>query len=181
MNLQPTLKGDKVLLRPLREEDLDQLYQVASDPLIWELHQNRDRHKLETFNEFFNDGLASNGALIAIDNVTNKVIGTSRYQKEEKAESTVEIGWSFLSRSYWGGEYNGEMKRLMIDHAFRYFENVILYIDKHNIRSQKAALKIGALRVMEPSNLIHQDKDNWSFVIKRDEWKESKLSSNASK
>jgi RimJ/RimL family protein N-acetyltransferase len=36
--LQPTLKGALLVLRPLRPEDFDALYAVASDPLIWEQH-----------------------------------------------------------------------------------------------------------------------------------------------
>lgn len=41
--LQPTLHGDLVSLRPLRPDDLDALYAVASDPLVWEQHPDRDR------------------------------------------------------------------------------------------------------------------------------------------
>lgn len=55
---------------------------------------------------------------------------------EEKSE--VEIGWTFLSMSHWGGLYNGEMKRLMIGHAFRSVENVSLLIGTENVRSQQA-------------------------------------------
>jgi N-acetyltransferase len=33
-DFQPTLKGELLELRPLRAEDFDDLYAVASDPLI---------------------------------------------------------------------------------------------------------------------------------------------------
>jgi hypothetical protein len=46
---QPTLKGRLVELRPLRSEDYDDLYAVASDPLIWEQHPARDRHEEARF------------------------------------------------------------------------------------------------------------------------------------
>src|SRR6187551_3484931 len=34
--LQPTLRGKLVTLRPLTTDDWDELFAVASDPLIWE-------------------------------------------------------------------------------------------------------------------------------------------------
>ena len=38
MNLQPILENENVKLLPLQEDDFEVLYQVASDPLIWEQH-----------------------------------------------------------------------------------------------------------------------------------------------
>ena len=55
-------------------------------------------------------------------------------------------GWTFLARSHWGGEYNREMKRLMLDHAFRFVGRVVFLIDSANHRSQRATEKIGAVR-----------------------------------
>lgn len=37
-DLQPTLIGSTITLRPLREADFDALHAAASDPLIWEQH-----------------------------------------------------------------------------------------------------------------------------------------------
>src|SRR5881628_741503 len=62
--LQPTLEGTLVRLRPLHPDDFDALYGVAKDPLIWEQHPARDRYKEETFREFFREALASRGALL---------------------------------------------------------------------------------------------------------------------
>jgi RimJ/RimL family protein N-acetyltransferase len=59
----------------------------------------------------------------------------------------VEIGWTFLARSHWGGRYNGEMKTLMLRHAFRFVGTVIFVIGTRNLRSQRAVEKIGAVRV----------------------------------
>ena len=51
--LQPILTGELVELRPLREADWSELYAVASDAAIWELHPARDRYKEEVFREYF--------------------------------------------------------------------------------------------------------------------------------
>jgi len=146
-DLRPILKGELLALRPLRPEDFDELYAVASDPLIWEQHPANDRYKEEVFREFFRKALESGGALIAIDSKDGRVIGSSRFFGYNEAESEIEIGWTFLARSHWGGVYNGEMKRLMLRHAFQFVENVVFLVGPQNLRSQKALEKIGAVCV----------------------------------
>jgi len=144
-DLQPTLIGDLLELRPLRAEDFADLYAVASDPLIWAQHPASDRWREEVFREFFREAMASGGALIALDRSTGRVIGSSRFHGLNEAASEIEIGWTFLARSHWGGVHNGEMKRLMLRHAFRFVRRVILVIGPNNIRSRRAAEKIGAV------------------------------------
>lgn len=146
-DLQPTLVGDLLELRPLRPEDFDALYAIAADPLLWEQHPNSDRYQPDVFAAFFRDALASGGALVAIGRTDGRVIGSSRFNGYDPAKSEIEIGWTFLARSHWGGVYNGEMKRLMLAHAFRFVESVIFVVGPNNFRSQKAVEKIGGVRV----------------------------------
>jgi N-acetyltransferase len=142
-DLQPVLKGDLLQLRPLRPEDWDDLYAVASDPLIWEQHPISDRYKEEVFEGFFREALESGGALIAIDSNDDRVIGSSRFHGYDEENSEIEIGWTFLARSCWGGIYNREMKELMLRHAFRFVKSVIFVVGPQNMRSQRAMQKIG--------------------------------------
>ncbi len=144
---QPILRGVLVELRPLRAQDYDSLYAVAADPLIWEQHPVPNRHEEAVFQEFFRESLVSGGALVAIDINKQRLIGSSRFHGYTDQHSEVEIGWTFLARSYWGGLYNGEMKRLMLEHAFRFVDNVVFLIGLQNIRSQRAVEKIGGTRV----------------------------------
>jgi RimJ/RimL family protein N-acetyltransferase len=160
MNLQPTLENDLIILRPLRENDFEALYEIAKDPLIWEQHPENNRHERNIFEKFFLDSLESGGSLIAIDSKNNKVIGSSRYNGYSADKEEVEIGWTFLSRSYWGGVYNKEMKKLMLEHAFNYVKSVIFLVGVHNIRSQRAVLKIGGIRI----GTRPDDNGNESFV-----------------
>ena len=146
-DLQPTLKSEMLELRPLLPEDFEELYAVASDPLIWEQHPNSDRYKPDVFREFFAEALQSGGALIAIDRKSDRVIGSSRFHGYDLERSEIEIGWTFLARSHWGGAYNGEMKRLMLSHAFKFVDNVIFSVGATNLRSQRAVEKIGGVRV----------------------------------
>jgi RimJ/RimL family protein N-acetyltransferase len=145
-DLQPTLDGSLVTLRPLRADDFDALFAVASDPLIWAQHPASDRYQNDVFRRYFDEGMSSGGALIAIDRNDERIIGSSRYHGYDEERSEIEIGWTFLARSHWGGKYNGEMKRLMLDHAFRFVSRVVFLIGPENFRSQRAVEKIGGVR-----------------------------------
>ncbi len=157
---QPVLKGRLVELRPLRAEDFDDLYAVAADPLIWAQHPVKTRCEPAGFRAFFGESLASGGALIVVDAKTQRVIGSSRFHAYDAEKSQVEIGWTYLARDYWGGVYNGEMKQLMLRHAFKFVRSVIFVIGTQNLRSQRTVEKIGAVRVGARSDAGGRD----SFV-----------------
>ncbi|WP_417384640.1 GNAT family N-acetyltransferase [Gimesia sp.] len=163
-DLQPTLQGELLQLRPLEPADFAALYAVASDPLLWEQHPARTRYQEPVFQKLFQQSLASGGALVAIDNSTGTVIGSSRFNGYNPAASEIEIGWSFLARSHWGGRYNGEMKRLMLQHAFRFVDSVIFLIGPDNLRSQRAVEKIGAFR--DGSRTDGTGCESWLYRIR---------------
>ena len=145
--LQPTLKGELLELRPLRPDDFHALYAIACDPLIWEQHPSRDRYQEEVFKVFFREALESGGALIAMDGKDGRVIGSSRFHGYDQEKNEIEIGWTFLARSRWGGQFNRDMKQLMLRHAFKFVDRVVFLIGSQNLRSQRAMEKIGGVRV----------------------------------
>ena len=145
--LQPTLTGRLIELRPLRPVDSEALYAVARDPAIWEQHPVRDRYKEEVFKNFFREALESGGAFAVIDRENGRIIGSSRYFGYDAAHREIEIGWTFLARTYWGGIYNRELKELMLRHAFGFVDRVIFLVGPQNFRSQRAMEKIGGVRV----------------------------------
>jgi RimJ/RimL family protein N-acetyltransferase len=148
---QPTLTGSILKLRPLCPQDWTGLFAVASDPLLWAQHPDSDRYKEDVFRQFFADALDSGGALVAIELSSGEIVGSSRYHGFDATQSVVEIGWSFLARRCWGGNYNGDMKRLMLEHAFNTVERVVFIIGPENRRSRRAVEKIGAVYVgMKP-------------------------------
>jgi RimJ/RimL family protein N-acetyltransferase len=145
LDRQPVLEGEDILLRPLAPDDWDALFAIASDPLIWEQHPAHDRWQEPVFRSFFDDALANRGALVAVDRVSGAVIGSSRYQGLEEADGgSVEIGWTFLARSHWGGRYNHEMKRLMLAHALASVAECRFLVGEINTRSRRALERIGA-------------------------------------
>lgn len=145
-NLQPRLDGKLITLKPLSKGDFELLYQAASDPLIWEQHPAKNRCERDVFEVFFAEAIESGGALLICDKASGEAIGSSRYFGFNSKTSDVEIGWTFLARKYWGGEYNGELKRLMLDHAFQFVDTVKFMVDPVNTRSQKAVEKIGGVQ-----------------------------------
>jgi L-amino acid N-acyltransferase YncA len=164
---QPILTGDLLELRPLRADDFDALFRVAADPLIWDQHPERDRFQEATFRTFFEEALSSGGALVAIDRATGHIIGSSRYHGYDANCSVIEIGWTFLARAYWGGQYNGQMKRLMLEHAFRSVNRVIFIIGPDNRRSQRAVEKIGGVRAGTTTNANGQERVVYELTPER--------------
>ena len=143
---QPTLRGDLLEVRPLARGDFESLYAAASDPLIWEQHPEPDRHREDVFRGYFDEQLGSGGAVAVVDRETGAIVGMSRFHGYDEQRGEVEIGWTFLARSHWGGTYNRELKDLMLAHAFHFVHTVVFLVGPDNIRSQRAVEKIGAVR-----------------------------------
>lgn len=169
IHLQPRLENQWVMLLPLRSLHYDALYTVAADPGIWEQHPAKERCTPEGFAVFFREALECGSALVILDKRTGEVIGTSRYNPSVEWPWAVEIGWTFLARKYWGGLYNRAVKALMIEYAFRYFEMILFYIDRNNIRSRKAVEKIGAELIFNPEGklLSLRTPDTVIYALKR--------------
>jgi RimJ/RimL family protein N-acetyltransferase len=146
LDLQPqSLKGTLLELRPLKPDDFDALYLCASDPLIWEVHPESTRYQREVFERFFTKAIESKGAFVVLDSMTQEIIGSSRYYDYDPENKSVGIGYTFLTRKYWGGVYNKELKSLMCEHAFQVMDEIVFHVGIHNYRSQKAMEKIGGI------------------------------------
>jgi RimJ/RimL family protein N-acetyltransferase len=178
MDRQPVLEGERLVLRPLTEADWDALYGVASDRELWAVHPSHNRWQEPVFREFFADALAKGGALAIVDRTTGAVIGSSRFQGHDPAAGgEVEIGWTFLARSYWGKGYNAEVKRLMLAHAFRFVGRVVFRVGADNVISRKAMAKIGGRLIGEPwiEERVGRPVEHVLFEITREDFAEGPL------
>jgi RimJ/RimL family protein N-acetyltransferase len=170
--LQPHLRGATLSLRPLRADDLEPLWTASSDPLIWALHPDKSRGERAGFERFFAISLASGGALAVVANDTGAVIGSSRYYEWDPGARAVAIGYTFLTRDYWGGAANREMKRLMIEHAFNWADVIWFHVGASNLRSRRAMEKLGArLSHTGQRPLNDQPIDCIYYCIDRQDWK----------
>ncbi|MBK7667164.1 MAG: GNAT family N-acetyltransferase [Sphingobacteriaceae bacterium] len=171
--IQSTLENELVKLVPIKETDFEILYKVASDPLIWEQHPNKNRWQREVFQNFFTGAIESKGAFLIYDAKTNEAIGSTRFYDWDLEKSNVAIGYTFYARSHWGGKYNPSCKYLMMRHAFQFVESVIFHIGAKNIRSQKAIEKLGAIKIDEQEiNYFGEDCNlNFIYQINKSEFK----------
>jgi RimJ/RimL family protein N-acetyltransferase len=170
--LQPALQNEYIRIEPLKASDFERLYEVASDPLIWEQHPNPDRYKREVFETFFTGAMESGGAFLVYNNTNNELIGSSRYYDNFPEQSSIAIGYTFISRHCWGTTYNHALKKLMLDHAYQFVDNVIFHIGIDNIRSQKAIEKLGAEKMVMQELRYYGEKIIPSLVyrIKKENW-----------
>ena len=145
LDRQPHLASSDIVLRPLAAADWPALFAAASDPQIWAGHPAHDRWQEPVFRRFFDEALASGGALVALDPANGAIIGSSRYDFERAEAGAVEVGWTFLARSHWGGATNAAMKALMVGHALKSVDRVIFLIGETNLRSRRAMEKIGGV------------------------------------
>ena len=172
MNLQPVFENELIKIRPLTAGDFGELYEVASDPHIWEQHPDKDRCERKVFRKFFDGAIESKGAFIIFDNKTGKTIGSSRYYEYNNKESSVAIGYTFIAKEYWGGAYNLALKTLMLDHAFKFVDRVIFHIGSKNIRSQKSVEKLGAVKTEEirDEKAAGERKILFVFRLSKNDW-----------
>ncbi|HZC97411.1 MAG TPA: GNAT family N-acetyltransferase [Bradyrhizobium sp.] len=145
-DFQPTLIGPAITVRPISADDWTELFAAGSDPEIWKVHPVRDRHTEAGFRKFFDGAVDSKMGFAFVDQSTNRLIGSSRYYGYEPELGEIEIGWTFIVRSHWGGAANREVKRLMLDHAFSFVDTVVFWVGEENWRSQGAMTKIGGIK-----------------------------------
>jgi N-acetyltransferase len=171
-SIQPTLENDIVILSALHENDFNALYEVASDPAIWEQHPNKDRWKLDVFQNYFEGAIQSKGAFKIIDKVTDKVAGSTRIYDYNEKDNSVLIGYTFIGRDYWGKGINYSVKTLMLDYLFQFVSQVDFHIGANNIRSQKSIIRTGAIKVGEQEIAYYGELPKLNFVyrIKKKEW-----------
>ena len=167
-----SLTNSFVDLRPLRKTDYESLYQVAADPLIWQQHQIKDRWKKDKFDLYFDECLVSEKALVILKKADMTVIGCSRYANVTAHPNELEIGWTFLAREFWGGQFNQSVKHLMINHAFKYADAIVFFIDRNNVRSQRAVKKIGASQVTNSALIksYNRPESDLVFRITKTQW-----------
>ena len=164
VDFQPVLENELIKIIPLKENDFETLFKIASDPLIWEQHPNKDRYKKEKFDIFFKGAMESKGAFMVFNNVTGESIGSSRFYGFDPATESVSIGYTFVARDHWGGAYNKALKKLMIEYAFKFAKKIIFHIGAENIRSQKAIEKIGAAKSGEIEMEYYGEPKRLNFI-----------------
>lgn len=170
--IQSTLENEKIVLYPLLEKDFEDLYEVASDPKIWEQHPNKDRWKKEVFKIFFEGAIKSGGAFKIIDKTNGNIIGSTRFYDYDKQENSILIGYTFYSTQYWGKGINNSVKTTMLDYVFQFVSRVYFHIGADNIRSQIAISRLRTTKIgeQEVTYFGEQPKLNYVYELNKNEW-----------
>jgi RimJ/RimL family protein N-acetyltransferase len=172
MNLQPVLESERILMQPLQHSHFEALFDVASDPLIWEQHPNKDRYRRPVFEVFFDGALLSGGAFLVTNKENQSIMGCTRFYDFNSLKKSVFIGYTFIARQWWGKQMNHEMKRLMLDHAFLYVDEVYFHVGSSNIRSQIAMERLGGVQLRKITVAYHGEapKENVEYLISKSYW-----------
>lgn len=167
-----SLENEIVKILPIKSTDFDQIYEIASDPLIWEQHPIPDRYKKEIFQLFFDGAIKSKSAFLVFDFLNQKLIGSTRFYDMDFEKNKIAIGYTFLSRSHWGSNFNKTLKTLMLDFIFNAVEEVIFHVGSENWRSKKALENIGAIKFIENQPTLYYEKEVLQDVysIKKHDW-----------
>ncbi|GAO42729.1 GNAT family N-acetyltransferase [Flavihumibacter petaseus] len=171
-SIQPVLEDEIVMLVPLQEPDFESLYGVASDPRIWEQHPNKDRWKEDVFRNYFEGAMQSGGAFKIIDKSSGKLAGSTRIYDYNEEGNSILIGYTFIGTEFWGKGLNPAAKALLLNYLFQYVPRVYFHIGSHNIRSQVAIGRLGAMKVGEQEVAYYGEapKLNFVYCIEREDW-----------
>ncbi len=166
-DLQPTtLANNTVVLSPLKANDFEPLFEVASDELIWEQHPNKLRYQKEVFKNFFDGAIISAGAFLIKDVKTDEIIGSTRFYNFDENENSVLIGYTFMGRKFWGSGINAMVKKLLLNYAFQFVDMVYFHVGATNIRSQKAMEKLGAIKIAEQEVAYFGEDSKLNYIYK---------------
>jgi len=181
MKFTPTiLDGKFVRLEPLAAHHTQGLCDAIRDGELWKLFVTLVPHPdnidlflsnaKHTFDN--NEGIA----FATIDKQTNKVAGSTRFMKANLPNKRVEIGFTFLGKSWQKTNINTEAKLLMLGHAFETMElnRVELLTDYFNTNSRNAILRLGAKEEgILRNHMIMPDgrvRDSVIYSIIKNEW-----------
>ena len=175
-----TLEGNFVRLEPLSKEHREGLCRAILDGELWKLLVASVPHP-DNVHEFLNDAhnLYKSGvglAFAVVDKQANRVAGSTRFMRADARNKRIEIGFTFLGKTWQRTHINTEAKLLMFSHAFEKMglNRVEFRADYLNGASRRALLRLGAkeegiLRnhMVMPNGRV---RDSVVYSVIRNEW-----------
>lgn len=177
----PTLETPRLLLRPLKLSDAEDMYAYASDPevarhVLWDAHRSiRDtRAFLRWMLERYRLGMPGDFGIWHKGD--QRLIGTAGFSDWKPEDGTAEIGYS-LSRAYWGQDIATEALEALL--AFCFGKLML-----HRVEGQHTLENPASGRVMEKAGMqregVHREKyynktkyvDTVSYAILQSDWKQ---------
>ena len=149
-NTEIILENERVLLRPLMQEDAVYLSDyVNAEPSLWK-YALTPITTAQEFGQYITTAIESRRLktaypFIVFDKLQNKFVGSTRFYDIQLDYSTTQLGYTWYSEKTWGTGLNEHCKFLLLSYAFETigFERVEFRADYRNKRSIAAMQKIG--------------------------------------
>lgn len=144
------LETERLIIRPIKKEDLDSVFEYCSDPLVcenvtWNAHQTKE--DTQSFFEYAFKNYQENNPEplgICLKENPNKVIGTCGFAITSRKNKSAEMMY-VIGRNYWGKGYMTEAAKEVLKVAFEKFNmvRVVARCLTFNAASEKVMQKMG--------------------------------------
>jgi RimJ/RimL family protein N-acetyltransferase len=181
LHIEPvTLSTDRIVLRPLSLDDVPALAAAAEDGSLWE-KKTTTVPRPEGFGDYVRKALELQAAGLALPFTAvvregGQVVGSTRYMNIDAANHRVEIGTTWIAKSWQRTFVNTHAKFLMLRHAFEGLGCNAVELRTHRLNDQSRAAieRLGAkLDGILRQHMIMPDghvRDTVVYSIIRDEW-----------
>lgn len=146
-----SLRGERVILEPMRPEHVDALASIGLDESIWKIAVDRIRDR-EDMSRYVDAALRDRELGKAVPFLTRladspEIVGSTRFDNIDVHNRKVEIGWTWIAPKWQRSFVNTEAKLLMLIHAFETWNciRVEFKTDALNVASRAAIARLGAV------------------------------------
>ena len=180
------LETDKVMLRPLQQEDISAFARIANEASLWRYFTFLLNNPAE-LQRWVEVALTEReeGKRIPctiIEKSTGEMCGSTSLGSISYYDKRIEIGWSWLGKYFQGTGINFHAKFCMLSYVFDVlnWERVEIKTDNLNERAKQGLRKIGAKEEgVLRSHMqmpLNRRRDSVYFSILKDEWPKVKNS-----
>lgn len=148
---QPSLRGERVLLRPWRDDDADAFATMNSDPRVMKffvapLSRQESDAMLARMRAYFTEH-GSGWWCVDINGECAGFTGLSSPPYETPFTPCTEVGWRFRPH-YWGHGYATEAARLAVNYGFdvMQLDEIVSFTTATNQPSRRVMERIGMRR-----------------------------------
>lgn len=171
------LRGERVLLRPMRGKDVPRLHEFNQDVELALLDSHYPEvASVERTREFYEAWTKTDEdrARFAIE-ADSKFLGYCQLVTLQRRHGIFELGILIGDRDYWGRGYGREVVRLLLDYGFRYLGGRRIALTTHakNERAIRCYLACGFVEEGRPRQVFWHEGEYIDLVemsILRDEW-----------
>lgn len=178
------LEDELVRIEPLEEKHFDLLLPTALEPSLW-LYTVATIRTEADFRRYFNTALEEKKQgrsypFAYFHKPSGQYVGSTRYGNIDLHNKRVEIGWTWINPSLQGTGFNKHCKFLLLNYGFGTLDlnRIELKTSHLNLKSQKAMLKIGAVKEgLFRNHTINDDgtiRHTMYFSFIKDEWPETR-------